>query len=511
MKKVAVIGSGIGGLTCAAILASKGYHVDLYEQNSMPGGKAGSSVIKTEVGNFRFDTGPSLMTMDFIFKDIFNQCNENLNEYLEYQPLEILCKYFWSDQTNVSWFCDISKLKPELNNKYLLTTEKDNKKLDQYLTYRKRIFDKSKDFFLFNPITVRSYFRPKFLFDMLTFWQLDSLSSMAKTNKRFFSSGKLQQIFNRYATYNGSNPYLAPATLNSIGHVESMGGFLPKNGIYDIIISFYKLCCKKGVTFYFNHRVESINIDSNNTFEINYHTNAITELKTSQKYDKIVSNIDPLLTYNLFTDLKILTTKTYSRLLKRKLSTSCLVFFWGIKGIYPDLELHNILFSDSYYDEFKQLDQNQIHDDPTIYIHITKKLIDTDAPSGYENWFVMINVPSQNLNSFDHFNQLNKIRQNIINRIEKQLKINNFRQNIIVEKLLTPTDIASHTGAYQGSLYGQNSNNLSSAFKRTGSRSKIIKNLYFCGGSCHPGGGMPLVSLSGKFAALAIIQDSHSS
>jgi phytoene dehydrogenase-like protein len=176
-----------------------------------------------------------------------------------------------------------------------------------------------------------------------------------------------------------------------------------------------------------------------------------------------------------------------------------LIFYWGIKKQFPELDLHNNFFCIDYEAEFEHIWQKQtIYHDPAVYINITSKFKPDDAPPGCENWFVMINVPSD---KGQHWDQLiAEARVNIVKKLYRILKID-IGELIISESVLDPRSIESRTSSYQGSIYGTSSNNRYAAFLRHSNRSSKIKNLYFCGGSVHPGGGVPLCLLSAKIVS----------
>ncbi|RYD69492.1 MAG: hypothetical protein EOP55_23880 [Sphingobacteriales bacterium] len=302
----------------------------------------------------------------------------------------------------------------------------------------------------------------------------------------FFKDSRISQLFDRYATYNGSNPFQAPATLNVIPHFEyHFGAFLPKRGMYGIVISLVKLATDLGVKFHYNKPVEAIVSEQKK----------ITGVKVNGKLVEasvVISNLDVWFTYkNLLKNFK-----APKKLLNQERSSSALIFYWGMKNIYPELGLHNIFFAENYEAEFNAIwKEKSINDDPTIYINITSKHIANDAPGGNENWFVMINVPANNGQNWDELIDL--ARQNILKKLNRILKTD-ISANIACEQILDPRTIESRTGSYQGSLYGNSSNNQFAAFLRHSNFSPEIKNLYFCGGSVHPGGGIPLALLSAK-------------
>lgn len=482
--KICVIGGGLGGLSAAIRLANKGFKVDLYEQNEFVGGKAG----EINYEGYRFDTGPSLLTMPEVIVDLFNECNENINDYLEFEKLEIICKYFYPDNTTINAYSDVKRFGEEIQN----NTKDDSDALQNYLNYCKTIYNYAGELFLTKDISSqKTFFNLQSLKTLFNIHKIDPFRTMNEANKSFFTDEKLIQLFNRYATYNGSNPYLAPATLNIIPHVEyNMGSYLPKGGIYSIVKALIKLAEIKSVNIFNQHKVDEIITQNNKAVGIRINGQV-------KDYDKVISNVDVNSTFKYL--IRYNDNREAIKYSKQTPSFSGLVFYWGINKIFPQLETHNIFFSSNYSKEFDDLFTNNIvHNDPTIYVYISSKLNKSDAPEGKENWFVMVNAPYIQNQNWDF--EIRLARNSIINKINKFLD-NDIEKFIEFEKVLSPIDIQNKTGSYLGSIYGIASNNRMSAFKRQPNKSKSIKNLFFCGGSAHPGGGIPLVILSGKIVA----------
>ena len=483
-KRIAVIGAGLGGLSAAIRLANAGFEVDVFEQNYDAGGKAGSLVFN----GFRFDTGPSLLTMPNVLKELFSECGGSLQDYIHLKKLDVICKYFYHDGAIISAFSDVNLFGKEIER----STHDKNKTLKNYFNYCKTIYDLTAELFLYkSPQKASTYLSMKAVSTLFQIKSIDPFRTVHQANSLFFRDKKIIQLFDRYATYNGSNPYLAPATLNIIPHVEySMGSYIPQDGIFSISKTLKRLAEKKGVNFYFNSKVEKIEIKNNSVKGI------VLEGK-SHPYDVVLSNTDVLTTYKTLLDVD--SKKVIDKLSKHDLSTSAIVFYWGIKGKHEKLEIHNILFSQDYKKEFDDLFTNKvIHDDPTIYIYISSKYKPSDAPKDCENWFVMINTPPISNQNWDE--EIKKYRSIIISKIKKTLSID-LENKISAEKVLSPPDLERFTGSYRGSIYGISSNDKFAAFLRHPNFSKDIAGLYFCGGSVHPGGGIPLVILSGKIAS----------
>jgi phytoene dehydrogenase-like protein len=191
--------------------------------------------------------------------------------------------------------------------------------------------------------------------------------------------------------------------------------------------------------------------------------------------------------------------KAPEKTLLQERSSSALIFYWGIKKEFNELDLHNIFFAKEYEKEFECLFKTKtLHKDPTVYINITSKYCKEDAPSGCENWFVMINVPANSGQDWDAL--IKEARISILKKLSRILRTE-IESLIETEEILDPRKIEARTSSYQGALYGTSSNNKFAAFLRHPNFSNHFKNLFFCGGSAHPGGGIPLCLQSGRITA----------
>ena len=480
-NKVAIIGSGIAGIATSIRLKAKGFDVTVYEKNSFPGGKLSSF----KLGEFRFDAGPSLFTMPQYVDELFDISGENPKDHFKYKRKKISCKYFWEDESIFNAYSDKEKFYDECENKFNV----ERKQIKKYLDKAKKKFDLTRKIFLEKSLhkinSFLNYETVKALFN-LNIYQINK--NLDEVNQKEIEEKHLVQLFNRYATYNGSSPYKTPGMMTLIQHLEShYGTYIPIKGMNDISNSLYRLAERKGVKFEFESEVEKIEIQNNKAIGV------IVNNKLN-RFDKIVSNSDVYSTYKY-----LLKEKLYHNSLKQERSSSAIIFYWGVKKIYKQLDLHNIFFSDNYEKEFKYIfDENKIIDDPTIYVNITSKDVPTDSPDSCENWFVMVNSPFNTGQDWEKIK--NTLRSNIISKLERILK-ENISKNIVEERIYTPVDLESNTNSYQGSLYGISSNNKFSAFLRHPNFLKKIPNLYFCGGSVHPGGGIPLCLLSAKIVS----------
>jgi phytoene desaturase len=482
MKSAVVIGSGIAGIATSIRLRKKGYNVEVFEANNYPGGKL-TSFIKN---GFRFDAGPSLLTMPNLVEELFELFEEDASQYFQYKKKEVVCNYFWEDGTIFSVDADAQKFAKDASKKFGVAEGK----ITNYLNRSRKKYELTAPIFLEKSLHQSStYFSKETLRSFLQLGSMDIMNNLNYLNKKSFQEPHLVQMFNRYATYNGSSPYKTPGIMSMIPHLElHLGTFFPKGGMQNITNSLYELATKKGVNFHFSKRVKRILIENKRAIGIE------TEQETV-KADLVISNMDIFPSYK-----KLMPDEKHpEQTLKQERSSSALIFYWGINRIFPELDLHNILFSKNYKDEFKTIfEKKNISDDPTIYINITCKEEKNDAPKGSENWFVMVNTPGDYGQNWEKIIALTK--QQILKKIKRTLGVS-IEKWIVTEEILNPKLIEKKTSSYRGSLYGAASNSKFAAFLRHPNFSQKIKNLYFCGGSVHPGGGIPLCLLSAKIVA----------
>ncbi|MEL6718322.1 MAG: 1-hydroxycarotenoid 3,4-desaturase CrtD [Bacteroidota bacterium] len=479
--KIGIIGAGIAGLASAVRMASKGYEVSVFEANSYPGGK----LSEFQLGKYRFDAGPSLFTMPQYVEDLFRVANRPVADYFEYEKLETVCEYFWEDQTRLTAFADKKQFAQEVETK--LGIERD--KIHESLADSEYKYEVTGRIFLEQSLHRWStWLKGSTLKAMLKIPSLDLFTSMNRVNEKQLEHSKLVQLFNRYATYNGSNPYKTPGLLSIIPHFEyGIGAFFPKGGMHAITNSIFQLAKDLGVQFHFDSKVEEIVVKDGRA-------TALKIEHRSHSFDHIICNMDVFHAYRQLLPKQ----KHPKRILNQTKSTSALIFYWGIKKEFPELDVHNILFSNDYQQEFAEMEAGRVFDDPTVYINITSKRNPSDAPEGCENWFTMINVPHNSGQNWDEL--IAESRKNIITKIQRTLGID-IEPLIEQENLLEPRTIESRTQSHLGALYGTSSNNRMAAFMRHANFSNRIKNLYFCGGSVHPGGGIPLCLLSAKIVS----------
>jgi len=479
MANAIVVGSGIAGIATALRLRKKGYTVRVFESNSYPGGK----IHAFNKDGVRFDVGPSLFTMPHFVDELFELYDLDPRGHFNYKSKETICNYFWEDGTEFS----VKKDTETFIQDAVATFDTGSTELKKYISSAKEKYELISGIFLekslHKPSTYLSLETLKALMQMRKLHINKNLNQLHESN---FQDPRLVQLFNRYATYNGSSPYQTPGIMSMIPHLEMhYGTFFPEGGMHSITQSLYKLAIDQGIEFHFSEAVEKINHEGKKA-------TGITTAKASYEADVIISNMDIYPTYHrLLKDLK-----KPEKTLSQERSSSALIFYWGINGQFPKLDLHNILFSSDYREEFRMIfEEKSLAEDPTVYINITSKEASQDAPAGKENWFVMVNAPGNYGQNWKEI--VAKARKNIIEKVNRVLGIK-LEDLIESESIMDPVKIESDTSSYRGALYGAASNSKFAAFLRHPNFSNQLENLYFCGGSVHPGGGIPLCLMSAK-------------
>jgi len=484
-NRIAIIGSGIGALSAAIQLAHKNYVVNIFESNPYAGGK----LSEFKQGAYRFDAGPSVFTLPEKVLQLLRLAGVSEHEF-PMQKLEIGCTYFYEDGTHLTAYTNKEKLAKELNEKLKISTDSTLK----YLEKSQKKYAATAPLFIESSLHKMSTFLSlKTVKGILAIPYLGLFKTMHQQNKADLKEAHLVQFFNRYATYNGSNPYQAPAILTMIPHLEhGIGTYFPKNGMIQITNSLVEAAKKLGVQFHFNERVEKISVTNNEVKGIEVNGMFLP-------FNRVISNMDVYPTYK-----KLLWQQPApEKLLNQEKSSSAIIFYWGIKASFKELDLHNIFFSEDYEAEFEHIfKKKSIYHDPTVYVNISCKYLPTDAPNGCENWFVMVNVPPNTGQDWDVL--IAETRKNVLQKLSRLLNkpIESMIEN---ESVLDPRLIEERTSSFGGSLYGNASNNRYAAFLRHANFSSKIKGLYFCGGSVHPGGGIPLCISSGTLVAQEIL------
>jgi phytoene desaturase len=486
--KAIVIGSGIAGIAASIRLRALGVDVTVLEANDYPGGKLSS----LQLGGYRFDAGPSLFTLPELVLELFRIANRSPDGRFAYKPKTIGCHYFYPDGTFLRGYTDPEQFAREVEQVLAVPGER----VRQYLKHAAEVYSLVGRIFLEKPIDrLGTWTTAAVAKAMFHLGKFDLSSTLHETNVRRLSEPHLVQYFDRMATYNGSSPYRAPGILAMIPHLEhNIGTFVPEGGMISITRSLVALAEEIGVRFEYGRAVTQIMVEGRKARGV-----IVDGVRTEA--DVVVCNMDVVSTYR-----KLLPgLPAPERVLSQEPSSSALIFYWGMRKQFPQLELHNVFFGSDYPEEFRAIfEGGTLSADPTIYVNATAKDHPSDAPAGCENWYVMVNAPVNCGQDWDGL--IARVRSNVISRLERQLG-EAVEPHIEVEATLDPRGIEGRTSAYRGALYGSSSNSKWSAFLRHPNVAPEIQSLYFCGGTVHPGGGIPLCLNSARIAVERLRED----
>ena len=478
--RIVVVGGGLGGLVSAARLAHRGYSVDLFEQNDYVGGKMGRLIFD----GCTFDTGPSLITMPFVLDQFFRDLGTSLASELDLISVEPACRYRWSDGATL----DIPFHTDQIADAVASISPADAHAVERYINDARTMYEATKDVFIFRPFQgLLEFFKPRNVSLVRSLSKLRFTKTLHDVHAEYFKDPRIVQLFDRFATYNGSSPYKAPATLMVIPWVEfGFGAWYPKGGIFSIAEAIERVAIHAGVRIHKNCAVTRI-IGRRNVTGV--------ELFTGDKVaaDRVISNVDVHTTRTKLLGEHLPTTKD--------LSCSGLVMLMSVQRREFGLAHHNVLFSDNYEEEFTDIfDRRLFPSQPTIYISRSCHSDASQASPDRENWFVLSNAPPSDTLGDD------RSWQNA-DAVLERLQAYGIQPTIREMQIRSSADMARLWSSEQGALYGRSSNSMISAFLRQQQRSSRVKDLWYVGGSAHPGGGVPLVIISGTIAAQQIIEE----
>ncbi len=466
-RHVVVIGAGLGGMACAALLAKRGYRVTVVERDAHVGGKMGRYVH----GGLTFDTGPSLLTMPFVLEHFFAAMGTRMQDHLELVRVDPACHYRWPDGTTLNLPFDLS----DVPDAIATVSAVDGPNVRRYLQRAQRLYELTKQIFLFSPFAgFFELLRPRNLFLWPQLPALQAHRTLHEVHRRTFSDPRIVQLFDRFATYNGSNPYRAPATLMVIPWVEfGYGAWYPLGGMYRIAEAMYDVCKGAGVRVYTGIGASAIRIRTGRRAD-----GVELEDGTYIAADHVVSNADVYLTRKHLLGENVPKPPDPSH--------AALIDFLRVQQAPEGLAHHNVLFSSDYEQEFVEIDAGRIPADHTVYVSRSCATDATQTTGNQENWFVL-RIQAGEFGGADRNSKEVPPADAVLR------KHNQAFANLSVE---------CFSSRYSREpLYGRASNTILSAFLRQRQRSRTHTNLWYVGGSAHPGGGIPLVVLSGMMAA----------
>ena len=495
MSKVIVIGAGIGGMSAAARLAKAGHDVTVFEGSNRTGGKCRTKWI----GNYAFDTGPSLLTLPAVYRDLFLKTGKRIEHILKIDPVDPAFEYNFADKTKIT-FPNLS-LKGTCDSIESVLGKEAGNQWHNLMQRAEHMWDVSRGPFVESELkSISSLIAKKGFLGNLKV--IAPLTSLRKLTGKYTKNPCLSKIIDRYATYSGSDPRKVPAVLLTIAFVESsFGAWHIKGGIGQLSTAIENRCRELGVKFELNTSVTRITTENS----------AASGVEVNGKFypaDFVVANADAELVYNKLLDGKIKEiSPERKKLAKATKSLAGFSLLLGldnskISGPAPVMPHHSIYFPENYDAEFDDIFLKKIPvNDPTIYICAPT---DSDMVKGnnLEAWSVLINAPRHEPGTgWDWNNDATFYATKIIAKLDELgLRVS---ERLDVMEFQTPADLEQEVSAPGGSIYGTSSNGARSAFLRA-SNTSPLKNLYCVGGSAHPGGGLPLVGISAEIVAEAI-------
>ncbi len=495
MSKVIVIGAGVGGLSTAARLAKAGHFVEIYEASDRVGGKC-----RTEwIGDYAFDTGPSLLTLPAVYRDLFLKTGKRIEHILKLDPVDPAFDYNFSDGTQLTFpNLSLPGICAEIENKL------GKKSADQWHNLMQRaehMWDVARTPFVESELQslYQLVKRRGFLADLKLIAPLTSLRTLTK---KYTTDPYLKMIIDRYATYSGSDPRRVPAVLLTIAFVESsFGAWHIQGGIGGLATALADRCTELGVKIHLGSEVTSIESTAGKVTGV-----ALGNLKIDA--DFVVANADAEYVYNklISKDVRAVDSER-KRLKKAGKSLAGFSLLLGLDnskllGKPRKMAHHNIFFPKNYDAEFDQIFKDRTSvTDPTIYICAPNDPLMVKGENK-EAWFVLVNAPRHEpSNGFDWSKEPERYAQQLISKLD-ELGLD-VTPRLDVMEFRTPLDLENSVMAPGGSIYGTSSNGARSAFLRAKNRSPL-ENLFCVGGSAHPGGGLPMVGLSAEIVAEAI-------
>ena len=472
--RVVVVGAGVGGLAVAIRLAVAGRRVVLLERNEVTGGKLAS----VRHDGFAYDTGPSLLTLPHVFDELFRLAGTSLDSELDLVRLATQFRYRWPDGSELA-VPDDPVARVEAFEAFAPGAGPAWRQFDEL---GRRVWEVSERTFLAGPMAgplslARRMRSPS---DLLA---IDPLRSLHRCAAAHFDDPRLVQWAGRYATYSGSSPFRAPATLACIQHIESRHGcWYPRGGVDELRRALQRLAESLGVEVRTGTDVVAITTAGDAVSGVELADGSTVASPV------VVANADA---EHVYRDL-LPDSAALRRLRRARRSTSGLIVLVAATGTTPGIDHHNVWFSADDRAEFAALDAGRMADDPTIYACVSSVSDRTQAPEGCENWFLLVNTPPGIL--LDHDRERVRVLDVLADRGV------DLRARARWSDVITPLDMAGRYRAPAGAIYGTSSNGRRSAFLRPGNRG-ARRGLYLVGGSSHPGGGLPLVAIGARIVA----------
>jgi len=499
--KVGVIGSGLAGLAAACTLAARGHRVTLLEKNSWVGGKAA----QLRQDGFRFDMGPTILTIPSVLHRIFNEAGKKLDDYMQLVCLDPQWRCFFQDNTVLDLVADTDKMKSTL--KKFSSTPNLAEGYERFMNISQQLHSVSEKFFFWKSVggiidtmEIGGAFQASVLKDVLSLRMGRSVAGLVRS---CVPDERVAQMIDHFTQYVGSSPEASPAVLCGIAHMQTEEGvWYPMGGTRAVPEALLKLAQDIGVEVYTDADVDSIRQDGNKIEGLK-----LTDGRTFT-FDAIVSNCDSVRTHRELLDGSHAKQKFDSR---RSYEPACsgVVLYLGLREKYDHLLHHNFIFSRDPHEEFEYIyKRGEPAPDPTAYVCAPAVTEPEVAPDGGEALYVLVHTPYLRP-GHDWGAMLPKYREVILDKLESTGAMKGIRDRIVSENSLTPEGIHKRYRVLNGAIYGLASHGKFLGAFKPANRSRDLRGLYLAGGAAHPGPGMPMVMMSGWIAGDSVDQDAN--
>jgi diapolycopene oxygenase len=496
-KTVGIIGGGLAGLASACTLAARGYQVTLFERNSWLGGKA---ALWQDAG-FRFDMGPTIVTLPSVLRRIFSEADRQLDDHLKLVPLDPQWRCFYHDHTTLDLHANLQAMKSALQG----YSPESVSGYERFLSMSERLHRISERFYFWKPIggvmdmmDFRQSFSPAMLSDLM---QMRFHKTVASTVRSFVPDERVAQMLDHFTQYVGSAPDQSPAVLCGIAHMQTGEGvWYPMGGTRAVPLALHKLATELGVHFQTGTQVREVTRDHDHA------TGLVTQDGSHHRFDAIVSNMDSVRTHR-----ELLAGSDVADAFERKRTyepaCSGVVLYLGLKERYPQLLHHNFVFSRDPHQEFEDIYRLGIPArDPSCYVCAPACTEPEVAPPGGEALYILVHTPYLRP-GHGWKAMLPDYRKVIFQKLADVAGMTDLEERIVVEHHLTPQDIHDRYQVLNGAIYGLASHGKMQGGFKPSNRVTDVPGLYLAGGAAHPGPGMPMVLMSGWIAADAVDSD----